>query len=117
MLFAITLSRRVSTLSRHEAESLLELLRRSGIVPPAATLASRLGLQDLHDKTLLPSLTASIANDKKNSMRAESAADWVLLGKGGKVLRGSRGVYTTPVFEQEFVSAWSDFVRLYYAMQ
>lgn len=117
MVFALILSRRASTLSRPESDHMIEQLRKSGVLPSAATLAQRLALPDIKNKNLFTDLRALIAHDKKGQARDAGATDWVLLGKGGKPLRNEQTGYTTPVFDQELVTAWTDFVRLYSEMQ
>lgn len=117
MVFAIILSRRVSTLSRPEADYLLEQLKQARVVPSVAALARALGLADLKNKSLFTELRALIGHDKKSLSRDQAVTDWVLLGKGGKVLRNEQTGFTTPVFDQELVSAWTDFLRYYGEMQ
>lgn len=113
MVFAIVLSRRVAGLGDAEAKHMLDQLSRAQIVPPAASLAAALDRKDLKNKKLFTDLRALIGHDKKSTARNQAATDWILLGKGGRVHRPEPPAFTASVFDQELVSAWTDFLRYY----
>ena len=113
MVFAIILSRRVSTLSSAEASALLGQLSHAGVVPSATALAQSLGLEDIQNKNLFNDLQPLLALDKKSQSTGPGVTDWILLSQGGSIAHHKRTGFMTPVSASALAAAWEDFLNVY----